>query len=43
VVLEDETQDSIGEQSKLVLDGTDASSTDAGDNVSFEGGTGIIP
>ena len=43
VVLEDGTQDSIGEQSKLVLDGTDVSSTDAGDNVSFEGGTGIIP
>ncbi len=39
VVLEDGTQDSIGEQSKLVLD----TSTDAGDNISLEGGTGIIP
>ena len=27
----------------VTLDGTDGSSTDAGDNVSFEGGTGIIP
>ena len=39
VVLEDGTQDNIGEQFKLVLD----TSADAGDNISLEGGTGIIP
>ena len=39
VVLEDGTQDNIGEQFKLVLD----TSADAGDNISLEGATGIIP
>ena len=39
VVLEDGTQDNVGEQFKLVLD----TSADAGDNISLEGGTGIIP
>ena len=39
VVLEDGTQDNVGEQFKLVLD----TSADAGDNISLEGATGIIP
>ena len=39
IVLEDGTQDNVGEQFKLVLD----TSADAGDNISLEGGTGIIP
>ena len=39
VVLEDGAQDNVGEQFRLVLD----TSADAGDNISLEGGTGIIP
>ena len=39
VVLEDGTQDNVGEEFRLVLD----TSADAGDNISLEGGTGIIP
>ena len=39
VILEDATQDNVGEECRLVLD----TSADAGDNVSLEGGTGIIP
>ena len=39
VVLEDGTQDNVGEQFKLVLD----TSADDGDNISLEGATGIIP
>ena len=39
IVLEDGTQDNVGEQFKLVLD----TSADAGDNISLEGATGIIP
>jgi len=39
VVLEDGTQDNVGEQFRLVLDTT----ADVDDNISLEGGTGIIP
>jgi len=39
IVLEDGTQDNVGEEFKLVLD----TSADDGDNISLEGATGIIP
>ena len=39
VVLEDGTQDNVGEQFRLVLN----TSADENDNISLEGGTGIIP
>ena len=39
IVLEDGTQDNVVEEFRLALD----TSADAGDNISLEGGTGIIP
>ena len=39
IVLEDGTQDNVGESFKLVLDTT----ADENDNIDLEGATGIIP